>query len=179
LDATSGESEVRYTDTLIDQAADAFYGAFFRTPYGRALVVAAIVNVAAVGFLVWLGLRDGFALFMVAMIAVLGVVYLIALRLYFPRRSSAMLKRRLMPGAKIAVTPSSFAITTAERAVKLPWSDVTRIIDRSDCFIVVLKPARAFTVISKQGLSDASQRMIRAASTQHGIAVVERQPAAG
>jgi hypothetical protein len=179
LDAASEESEVRYTEALIDQAADAFSRNFFRTRYGQVLMVAAMVNVAAVPLVVWAGLRDAFPLFVVAMIAALGVVYVIALRFYYPRKASAILKQRLMPTAKIAVTPAGFRVSTADRAVKLPWSDVTRILEFADYFILVLRPARAFTIISKQGFSHASRQLIREATTRHEIAFVAVAAASG
>jgi hypothetical protein len=38
------ESEVMYTDAIIDQAAEAFFRDFFRTPLGRALMLASVVS---------------------------------------------------------------------------------------------------------------------------------------
>ena len=161
------ESEVVYTDAVIDEAADAFVRTFFTTPMGRALIAASIVNIAAFALIMWLGVRDRFMLFVVGMIAALGPAYLAMIRFYYPGTFATRLKQRLKPVARIAVTATGFAISANDRAVKLLWSDVRRGLEFPDFYILILRPSLTFTVIPKQGLSIASQQLIRTALSSH------------
>lgn len=163
--ATDEESDVVYTDAVIDQATEAFFRDFFRTRFGQVLMVACLVNVAAFGLMVWLGVRDHFTLFVIGMIAALGPVYLGVLYFYYPRKLAAALKQSLKPSAKIMISSTGFGISANDRTVKLLWSDVKRILEFPDYYILVFRPALAFTVIPKRGLLTASQQLIRDAST--------------
>lgn len=159
--------EIAYTDTLIEQATQSFFRDFFSTTYGRVLMLACVVNVAGFVLIVAMGVRDRFMLFVIGMIAALGPLYLSIVYFYFPQKFSDVLKQRLQPAAKISLSSAGFGIAANGRAVTLPWSDVKRIREFPDYFIL-LTSRFAFTIIPKQGLPAASQQLLRQISTRHG-----------
>jgi hypothetical protein len=110
LDTAGEASEVVYSDAIIENASQAFVSDFFATRRGVALVLASVVTIVGFALMIWFGVREHFAVFVIGMIAVLGPIYLAAIYFYFPHRFAAMLKERLKPSAKVTITPTVFEI---------------------------------------------------------------------
>ena len=70
------DSEITYTDAVIEDAAASFVRHFFNTTYGRVLLLACVINIAAFVLVFSLGIREWFVLFVVGTLAAMGPIYL-------------------------------------------------------------------------------------------------------
>ena len=162
MEPSPDSAEVPYTDAVIEQATRSFISDTVKSPYGLAVIAASVANIIGFFVLVQLGLRDSSAVFFVGVVAMLGPFYLALLYLYYPGKISAQLKKRLQPSARIAISATGFEVAANDRMVKLPWTDIKRILEFPEYFILIFSTTRrAFTVIPKQGLPAASQQLIR------------------
>ena len=162
------ESDVTYSDAILEDSARSFVRHFFTTTYGRVLLIASAVNVFGFALVIFFGIRDWFMLFVVGMIAALGPVYLASLYFLYPRRIASALKERLQPAARVTVSPSGFGIAANGRTFALPWSDIKSIIEFPDYFVLIVSRL-VFTVISKKGLSEPSLELIRTVSRADAV----------
>jgi hypothetical protein len=156
------QSQVDYSDAVIEQASVSFVRYFFGTRRGRLLMIASVVNIAGLGLIIYLGVREAFMLMVVGMIAALGPVYLAFLRFGFPKRTAAVLKQHLKPRATVTVSSSGFGIATHDRAIALPWTEVKAVREFPEYFLLVFAHL-AYTVIPKEGLPEVSRQLIRQA----------------
>lgn len=108
-------------------------------------------------------IRDRFMLFVVGLVALPGPVYLCLLRFYTPRKLAGVLKPRLQATARVTIGSTRFALAANGRAVALPRSDVRRVVEFPDYFLLVTARL-AFAIISKRGLPEPSHNLIRNAA---------------
>ena len=152
--------EIVYTDAVLEQAATSFFHHFFVTAFGRALQIACVLNIAALGLIFYLGVRDRFMLFAVGLIAALGPVYLAVIYYVYPKKFATALKRVLQPTAHVTIDPTGFGIAAKGRRIELPWSDVKFVLEFPDYFVLGISQL-AFAVIPKGSLPVASLQLVR------------------
>jgi hypothetical protein len=161
--------QVEFSEAIVEEAARAFFkhvikdGLGWKVGFAAFLLATSLVVQFVIGDVTWLTGVCATTLMILAAI-------IVALRLGTRRRIIGTFRRMKSPRAEYVFRENDFSATTELGSITLPWSTVTRCLELSSCFLLILSNTSSITLptrgISAEGLAFVRAKLASPASSR-------------